>query len=753
MSGKVYGRAFKITQRDAKAYTRVDRTLRANPIGVTAMASVNGRGAWRRSARAVAAGKTRGQRIERAKEVYRNGVGVSMAGLLKNRRKSTSTKAKKRTSSAKRTKVPGTNYYRTKGGRYQNSKGKFVKASAVKATKAKKTSAKSSASRRKSTATKPVRRKVRRNATVGYSKSYAAGYERMERTKKRRATAAKRKSSAKKSTSRIGKYTRATVVEPRTGKKRVSYLYRTKSGSLKRIPTKAIVASGHKSAAQVKRGRAKAAARIKKEGSAFVANKGSSARRKRAGRRVAAYAAAKRSGKTVKHAKAYALRKVPLQRGDQFIGEGKAPVTTSAGKRTRVRRNKKKTAAALRRLKRNGKGAAKRAKRKLSMTKAAKAARSKRRLAAAGTATTPKRRRKSKATRRKTRSATAKRTKRVRRKAGKSTAPKRRKSRAKTGKRKSRATKRVKRNGIRRQYRKNAFLANLKAVLLSGLFVTSGFLVHRIATNLLADKALKDTLVENKSFQDWKKPIVGAGVLLVGIPAVGAIAPKRAIEIGAGMVASFLQTVIVTALKMPENPNADLLSAFSGTGSYSNSKAYALRGTRRGRRGVRGLEKHAVSIMPRYVPLRGYEQAAAGYEQAAAGFEQAAAGVGEYFTASKGLGEYYTATGEYFAPQGTQGVGGYEPAGQLAMQATAGTNTVIRDGIRPDGDLDRALDVAEAAAGLSEFTERRVGQRSQWIPNGPLWAGERAVTDGQGRSEVSAGILQRPGGNGILSGG
>jgi hypothetical protein len=167
-------------------------------------------------------------------------------------------------------------------------------------------------------------------------------------------------------------------------------------------------------------------------------------------------------------------------------------------------------------------------------------------------------------------------------------------------------------------------------------------------------------------------------------------------------------------------------------------------------------ERHAVSIMPRYTPVRSagqYSQAAAGWNQAAAGqFSQAAAGTGEYFTAT---GEYYTATGEYFAPQGTKGVGGYEPAGQLAMQASAGTNQVIRDGLRPDGDIDHALDVAEAAAGLGDpaAVEHRVAQRSQWIPNNPLFAGEMAIRDNQSTSEISAGILQRPGGNGILSGG
>lgn len=287
----------------------------------------------------------------------------------------------------------------------------------------------------------------------------------------------------------------------------------------------------------------------------------------------------------------------------------------------------------------------------------------------------------------------------------------------------------------------------------TGALVFSGFLSHRVLTNLASDHLLGDVMVDNAQFQQWKKPLVGAGVLLVGVPLAGAVAKKQAIEIGAGMFASFLQTAIVTTFNVLGSPTA--ANAVAG---YSNSRAYALRGTRR-RRGI-GQQRHAQSIMPKYTPVRAagqYSQAAAGtgWEQAAAGqFQQAAAG--EYFAAQQGTGEYFAATGEYFAPQGMKGVGAYEPAGQLAMQASAGTQQVIRDGLRPDSDLDRALDVAEAAAGVGGdqvAVEHRVPRSSQWIPNGPLWAGERRVNAGQQSSEISAGILQRQGGNGILSAG
>jgi hypothetical protein len=309
-------------------------------------------------------------------------------------------------------------------------------------------------------------------------------------------------------------------------------------------------------------------------------------------------------------------------------------------------------------------------------------------------------------------------------------------------------------------YRKNQFMSNLQNALKSGLIVTAGFVTHKVLTNLLCDRVLDGVFAKaSPAIQQWKKPICGFGTFLIGVPLAAMVSRKNAIEIGAGMAASFLQSLLVSAFAAANQP--EIVNALSG---YSNSRAYDLRGVRR-RRGLRG--NNQTSIMPRYTPVSGYLQAAAGYEQAAAGYEQAAAGTGEYF-APNGTGEYFgsNATGEYFAPANLQGVGDYEPAGQLAMQATAGTRQVISDGIRPDGDLDRQMDIMEAAAGLrglgayDEAVQNnggvsldRVGQQSQWVPNGPLWAGESVVNASQQTSEISAGILQRQGGNGVLSGG
>lgn len=726
MSRKVYGKAFRITSAEAKAYRRVDRAVRPNPIGVTSMSAVNGRGSYSRSARAVAAGKTRSQRIARAEEVYRNGNGDRKPMVLKNR------KSTKRKSSSKRKRVAGTKYFRTKSGRYQNAKGKFVKGPA-KATKKRKTTAKRKttvAKRRRTTAAKKTvirrkrrvsavgatkrkttrRRRVRRNASVGYSSAYSKGHARTFKKRKARKAAAvaapvKTRRRRRKSTAAVASSPkrRSSARQKRAGRRLAAYSAAIRSGksvasarqsALRKVPLKQgdTFKGSARATVKVKGTTVRRNKRRRTEG-AFVRN--GSSRRKRAGRRLAAYRAALRQGKKKKTAKRAALRKVPLRRGDKFKGSAKAPVTVAG---TKVRRNKsrKKVTANKRRRVR------------------AVAPNRRRRLKAA---VTPNRLRRRK----------------VRRNGNTTMKNRRRRSYRRNG-----------RKGFK-LFRRNAFMANLKAVFMTGVFVSTGFLAHRVLTNLLVDKALATTLADNTTFQTWKKPLAGLGVLGVGVAVSGAVAKKRAMELGAGMFASWLQSVIVSGLNAAQKP--EWVAQIAG---YSNSRAYMLRNGRR-RRGLRGT----TSIGPRYTPVGQYSQAAAGtsWTQATAGGRT----LGEYYTATnsvQGVGEYFNATGEYFAPQGMKGVGGYEAAGQLAMQASAGVNHVIRDGIRPDSDLDQALDLAEAAAGVGEVPQiSRVGQKSQWIPNGSLWAGETAVRDTQATSEISAGILSRQGGNGILSGG
>jgi hypothetical protein len=532
-------------------------------------------------------------------------------------------------------------------------------------------------------------------------------------------------------------YTRVYVTDPKTGKRKLSWLYKDAKGKKRKIPHKKIIDSGYRKRDQVVKARERAAKKILESGGTFVPNaarkksmaKKTSAKQKRAGRRLAAFMAAKRSGKGVEAAKRAALRKVPLAAGDTFKGStkggakrkpAKRKASTKARRATTTRRKATRKKSPVRRRKTTYKPVAgvrvckpvrRKTAKKKPMTKA-------RRSAIAKKAARTRKRNMAKGSTRKA----------AYRKNGRGTYRRR-----------------------RRTMRKNQFMSRLKNVLKTGLFVAGGFLSHKVLTGFAMQgvDSLAPTLFANPTAFTWKKPAIGFGVLLVGIPLSRMALKKNSTEVAAGMAASWIQSVIVSSLNALNQPTwAGHLSG------YSNSRAYALRGN--------GMERNAASIMPEYSRLSGFQQAAAGmgaFQQAAAGmgaFQQAAAGTGEYFQAN--------ATGEYFAPNNLQGVGSYEGAGQLALQAAAGAQD-IDDGIRPDSDIDGIMDLAEAAAGLrgtGEFysavragggrvIEKRVGQQSQWIPNGPLWAGTDSVDDTQATSELSAGILQRGGGNGILS--
>jgi hypothetical protein len=309
------------------------------------------------------------------------------------------------------------------------------------------------------------------------------------------------------------------------------------------------------------------------------------------------------------------------------------------------------------------------------------------------------------------------------------------------------------------------------ALVLVGFFAhkaLTGFAVKYLPASMTTDASGAPTLLAT-----WQKPIVGGVVGALGVAglsmAKGMKADKRA-ALGAGLMTSWLQSVVQSALTAMNQPK--LLSAIEG---YSNSRAYNLRGMR----GLGGA-RNAVSIMPQYAPIGAYTQAAAG--------------MGEYFAAQSGMGEY-------FAGPGVQGVGHYEKAGPLALQPSRSHmgNLPIDDGIRPDSNLDHVLDLAESAAGLGAgytqaaagmgaafqqaaagmgrwrgrrgrhpmrgmgeyysaspgaggFNEMTVPTQDQWIPNGPLWAGTMSADAPASDSEMAAGVLNGPGGNGVLSG-
>lgn len=635
-------------------------------------------------------------------------------------------------SSKTKSKVPGTSYYKTSNGRYQNAKGKFVKAAAVKRMKANRGSGSLPTYRGGKLVTASAPKKTQKKKTVAAA-----------------AAAPKRKSPVKKVTVKRKRRKVAATATP-----------------VKRKRRKVAAA-----AAPVKRKRRKTrksstAAKTKRKGSTAVAKKKTtkakrSVRQKRSGRRVAAYLSALRSGKSKSSAKRIALKKVPLSGGDSF--KGTMRVGTISEEKSRTVRGTKYVAN-------------KRKKRKTKRKAASATTKRRRRLAAA-----------------KRRPVAAKR-RRV--------ASKRRRVASRRVTRKATTRRKTMRRNALGSYRRNAsgWVETFKSVMVSGMFVTVGFLAHKVITNLICDpifKMFEETpeektkreeeeakivsgggKVEPSKFniQQWKKPICGAGVLLVAVPVLTLVKEKnRAAELGAGMVASWLHSLLVSV--SVHSGNVEFVKAVGEvpmrsdwTGRqwpYRSSRASALAGRRR------AMGNNMTSVGPRYAPVNRlagmgqvYQAAAGSFQQAAAGtgrapgFQQAAAGFRR--SAGGGMGEYFTpmnATGEYFAPSSTQGVGAYEEAGPLAMPRN---NQVIQDGIRPDSNLDREMCIMEAAAGLRGMGEyfgassdgqvMTAGQESQWIPNGDVWAGELSVDDKQMTSELSAGILNIPGGNGTLSG-
>ena len=332
----------------------------------------------------------------------------------------------------------------------------------------------------------------------------------------------------------------------------------------------------------------------------------------------------------------------------------------------------------------------------------------------------------------------------------------------------------MRRNG--RRYIRNGFKSDLGALLKTGLLLLGGFFSHKALTGV-AVKML--TSADGASFASmpnvgtdgkptiigqWQRPLTGVAVgglelWLLSLPKTRS--PERMTMAG-GVVLSLLESVVKTFVTVMGQPQ--VLSYLEG---YANSPAYALRGarTRRGMRGL-GAARNAGSIMPRYAPI--------------GQFQQAAAGMGEYFKPASGVGEY-------FAGPGVQGVGHYEKAGTLALAPSRSHmgNLPVDDGIRPDANLDHVMDLAESAAGLGSgyqqaaagmgqfrqaaagmgeywtatpgadggFSDSTVPTQSQWIPSGPLWAGTSSGDAAYTESELPAGILQGPGGNGVLSGG
>jgi len=237
--------------------------------------------------------------------------------------------------------------------------------------------------------------------------------------------------------------------------------------------------------------------------------------------------------------------------------------------------------------------------------------------------------------------------------------------------------------------------------------------------------------------------IVGAGGSFLASKVIKNPETKKMV-IG-GIVVSTIQGVVMSLLRafMPSAANA-----LSGPEDGRAARLSAMYGLGAG-----------ASIMPRYGVINGLGEY----------FREPMNGLGEYFREPvNGLGEYINAT---------NGLGTYEPNSDL-YQAAAGFGSHDYQGnhIDPSGDLDRQLTIAEAAAGVGAVSpfeaaagigpmQAAAGMRGfgdiattpsgdTWIPGSvepQLWAGARAISNGQSATEMTtAGILQAEGGQGIF---
>jgi hypothetical protein len=283
----------------------------------------------------------------------------------------------------------------------------------------------------------------------------------------------------------------------------------------------------------------------------------------------------------------------------------------------------------------------------------------------------------------------------------------------------------------RRHYSQNPFnskdfMKRLTAALKVGAVVGLGFGVHRALTKIVSDQILAKVFATGPlaTYRGLLSGlIVGAG----GMYAADAVLKGKAGEFNSGMFASFAHSVLTTLLTA-----AGQSSIAAALSAYPDAEGKAYHG------------------MGEYVPVSGF----GAYEMvsglgATPLLSQAAAGMGDVPSrtrygaspmiaqAAAGppmLSQAAAGTGEYLA-QGIQGIGDYEMVHGVGSSAFG-----MDDGIRPDlASAERALNIAEAAAGVA------LGDLPTASTLNPMMMAQPVDDAPQG---MRAGILQ--GGDGIF---
>jgi hypothetical protein len=316
------------------------------------------------------------------------------------------------------------------------------------------------------------------------------------------------------------------------------------------------------------------------------------------------------------------------------------------------------------------------------------------------------------------------------------------------------------RRNRRRHYRRNP---EIMAWLKTGAFIAGGIMAHKLVTGLIntaltgggaaatpaaapapTSGILPDSMAPYSSF-------IAGGIAAAG----GVFAASKLIKdketrvlVAGGIVASLVHTVIIAALnKSPTT--AKFAAQMSGLGSDGTaarlSAMFGFNGT---------------SIMPMHAlaPMRGFGEY----------FDSGVSGLGSHpMEASAGMGEYFDS--------GVSGLGEYG-ANPDIYQAAAGYGAVETSNtnhLDPGSNLDRALSIAEAAAGVGvtptmqaaagfgEYFDSgvsglgsTVGTSQTWIPGQSqpsIWAGVRPTDRSQAETaQIPAGVLESGGGQGVF---
>lgn len=174
------------------------------------------------------------------------------------------------------------------------------------------------------------------------------------------------------------------------------------------------------------------------------------------------------------------------------------------------------------------------------------------------------------------------------------------------------------RRRIRRNYRRNGGLDMYTPSVQSALYVFGGFAFHKLLRGVLGGLIAKLLPV---AIAPYGSVLSGLAVIAVGVPAAAKFVPAHGVEIGAGMVTSLLHDLFM-ALSGAFAPQAQHYLSGYGAIPSMNTTGY-------GFLSERGFSDYdVISDQYRGYGADPYSQAAAGY--GAAPYSQAAAGYGEY---------------------------------------------------------------------------------------------------------------------------